>query len=61
MSSFKEKVSLAIKRNHPDWNEQYITDEVQELAEKAIIILDALWSKGQFPPRCIDNDVLHLE
>jgi len=61
MSSFREKVSLAIKRNYPDWNGQYIEEEVQKLGEKAIIILDALWSERQFPHKHINNPVLHLE
>jgi hypothetical protein len=57
MSNFRDKVSLAIKSDHPDWNEEYIDEEVQKLSKKAGLILDALWSDRVFPHRCIDGDV----
>lgn len=41
--TFVEKVLLAIKRNHENFDELYATELVTKLADKAMIILDALW------------------
>ena len=62
MGNFRGKVSLAIKNNHPDWDQQYINNEVQKLSEEAIIILNALWSDDFLPHRGFDLDeiVKHL-
>lgn len=60
-SGFIEKVSLAIKRNHPVWSEEYITDEVQNLAEKAMLILDALWYARHFPDNSINRSLPPLK
>lgn len=49
--NFIEKVSRALKRKHPDWNEQYIDEQVQKLAEKAMFMLDALHYMRGFPLR----------
>ena len=41
---------LAIERNHPDFDTETAIDLVNELAEKAMIILDALhYAKRGFP------------
>jgi hypothetical protein len=61
MSSFREKVSRAIKTNHPEWNGQYIEDEVEKLSEIAIIILDAFWSDSRFSVRGLDDIPQHIE
>jgi len=65
MGNFRKKVSLAIKRNHPDRNDQYINEEVQKLSEKALLILDALWFDSCFHRRFfrdgLDEVVQHLK
>ena len=38
-----DNILLAIKRNHENFDHEYAKQLVLELAEKAIIILDALW------------------
>jgi len=60
MSNFRDKVSLAIKRNHPDWNDEYINEEVQKLSTKAELILDALWHDSCFFRGDLDEIVQHL-
>ena len=60
MSNFRDKVSLAIKRNHPDWNDEYINDEVQKLSKKAELILDALWFDSCFFRGGLNDVVQHL-
>lgn len=43
--TLKEKILLAVKRNHPKFDEKYAAELVEEYVTKAMIILDALWAK----------------
>ena len=42
--SLKKKILLAVKRNHPDFNETYAAKLIDSHVEKAMIVLDALWA-----------------
>lgn len=46
-----EKLMLAVERNHPNFDKQYAADLIDELADKAMIILEALYfaKKAGFP------------
>lgn len=61
--TFIEKVLLAIKRNHENFDEQYATKLVTKLADKAMIILDALWFSRMagFPRSDIQGSNLMLK
>ena len=50
-NNLKEKLMLAVERNHPNFDKQYAADLINELADKAMIILDALYfaKKKGFP------------
>jgi len=54
---FKEKILLAVKRNHPNFDEAYAAKLVDKYAEKAMVVLDALWAvkKTGFPNRNIQK------
>jgi hypothetical protein len=43
VTALKEKILLAIKRNHPHFDEVYADSLVSKLCKKAMIVLDALW------------------
>lgn len=55
--ALKEKILLAVKRNHPNFDETYAAELVDEYVEKAIVFLDALWAvkKIGFPDINIRN------
>ena len=55
--SLKQKIALAVKRNHPDFNETYAATLIDTYVEKAMIILDALWAIREigFPHRDIQK------
>jgi len=52
---FIEKVLLAITQNHPNFDQEYARHLVSELAEKAMVILDALWYSRRAPHRHIQQ------
>ena len=49
--NLKYKLLLAVERNHPNFDKQVASDLIDELADKAMIILDALYfaKKAGFP------------
>jgi len=57
--ALKEKILLAVERNHPNFDKEYAEKLVDEdkYVEKAMIILDALWAVKQigFPHRNIQE------
>ena len=53
--ALKQKILLAVKRNHPNLDETYAAELIEEYVEKAMIILRALWAVKRigFPNRNI--------
>jgi len=41
--ALKEKILLAVERNHPDFDKTSATEFINRYVEKAMIMLDALW------------------
>jgi hypothetical protein len=56
-ATLKEKILLAIKRNHPNFDINNADRLVTELCKKAMIVLDALWfvKLGHFPNMHIER------
>ena len=55
--ALKEKILLAVKRNHSNFNEKYAEELIDGYVKKAMIILDALWAVKQigFPNRYVQK------
>ena len=53
----KQRIALAVKRNHPDFDETYAAKIIDSYIKKAMVILDALWAVRQigFPRRDIQK------
>lgn len=60
-TGFVEKVLRAIKRNRPDFDQEFARELVERLADKAMIILDAVWYDRRTNRRAVSQiDLTHF-